>query len=111
MLRHHAPDRLAAFWKALPTMGRKQSDQAPVGMMEQTIKDRMKALSLTAYAAGKMSGISPTVIQRFLNGERGLTLATADKLCQALDLTLSVKPYSTLALDLVREREAKESRS
>jgi transcriptional regulator with XRE-family HTH domain len=92
-------------------MGRKQPDQAPVGMMEQTIKDRMKALSLTAYAAGKMSGVSPTVIQRFLNGERGLTLATADKLCQALDLTLSVKSDSTLALDLVREREAKESGS
>jgi hypothetical protein len=32
-------------------------------------------------------------------------LAAADKLCQALDLTLSVKPYSTLDLDLVRERE------
>jgi transcriptional regulator with XRE-family HTH domain len=92
-------------------MGRKQSEQAPVGMLEQTIKDRMKSLNLTAYAVGKMSGISPTVIQRFLNGERGLTLATADKLCQVMDLGLFVKPGSTLSLDLIREREAKERRS
>jgi hypothetical protein len=46
-----------------------------------------------------------------LTGERSLTLATADKLCEALDLMLFVKPNSTLALDLVREREAKERRS
>jgi plasmid maintenance system antidote protein VapI len=105
LLQRHTPDRLAEFWRELPTMGRKRVGPAPVVGLEQAIKDRMMSLHLTAYAAGKMSGVSPTVIQRFLNGERGLTLATADKLCQALDLTLSVKPYSTLDLDLVRERE------
>jgi hypothetical protein len=49
----------------------------------------MRALELTAYAASKLSGVSTTVIQRFLNGERTLTLRTAEKLCGALDLTLS----------------------
>jgi transcriptional regulator with XRE-family HTH domain len=76
-------------------------------MLEQAIKDRMKSLGLTAYAAGKMSGMSPTMIQRFLNGQRGLTLKTADKLAKALDLVLMTRPGSNLALDLVREREAK----
>jgi transcriptional regulator with XRE-family HTH domain len=77
-------------------------------MLEQAIKDRMKSLGLTAYAAGKMSVMSPTMIQRFLNGQRGLTLKTADKLAKALDLVLMIKPGSTLAMDLVRDQAAKD---
>ena len=42
----------------------------------------------TAYAAGKASRVSATVIQRFLNGERDLQLKTVDKLCAALGLEL-----------------------
>jgi plasmid maintenance system antidote protein VapI len=42
----------------------------------------------TAYRAGKASGVAATVIQRFLNGERDLRLATADKLCAVLGLEL-----------------------
>jgi sRNA-binding carbon storage regulator CsrA len=33
-----------------------------------------------------MTGVSPVTIQRFLAGERGLTLATAEKLTRALGL-------------------------
>ena len=43
---------------------------------------------LTAYAAAKRAGVSVDAIQRFLNEERGLTLATVDKLANALGLTL-----------------------
>jgi plasmid maintenance system antidote protein VapI len=111
LLRGHTSDRLAAFWKAMPTMGKNQDANAPAGMLEEAIRNRIRALNLTPYRVGKMTGVDASVIQRFLNGERGLTLATSDKLCQALDLTLSVKPDSTLALDLVREREVKESGS
>ena len=74
LLREHRPDRLAAFWRELPTMGRKKTKQTGPFMLEEAIKDRMKSLGLTAYAAGKLSGMSPTTIQRFLNGQRGLTL-------------------------------------
>jgi plasmid maintenance system antidote protein VapI len=108
LLRGHTPDRLAAFWKAVPTMGKKQDADAPAGMLEEAIRNRIRSLNLTPYRVGKMTKVDASVIQRFMAGERGLTLATADKLCQALDLTLSVKAYSTLDLDLVREREAKE---
>jgi plasmid maintenance system antidote protein VapI len=69
------------------------------------ITARIRALGLTNYAAGKMSGIDAATILRFLNGERSLTLKTAEKLCQALDLVLVVRPGSTLYMDLVRERE------
>jgi plasmid maintenance system antidote protein VapI len=52
-----------------------------------------------------------TTIQRFLSGKRGLTLKTADKLAKRLDLVLMTRPGSTLAIDLVREREeAREKR-
>jgi plasmid maintenance system antidote protein VapI len=111
LLRGHTPDRLAAFWKAVPTMGKKQDANAAAGMLEEAIRNRIRALNLTPYRVGKMTKVDASVIQRFMAGERGLTLATADKLCEALDLTLSVKPYSTLDLDLVREREeAREKR-
>ena len=43
---------------------------------------------LTAYAAAKQSGVSVDAIQRFLKDERGLTLATVDKLADALGLSL-----------------------
>lgn len=47
------------------------------------IKEEICELNLTAYALGKMTGVSPVTIQRFLAGERGLTLATAEKLTRA----------------------------
>ena len=42
----------------------------------------------TAYATAKQAGVSVDAVQRFLNHERGLTLATVDKLAVALELTL-----------------------
>jgi plasmid maintenance system antidote protein VapI len=76
--------------------------------MAGIIADRIKGLGLTAYRVAKISGVSAVMVQRFLNGERGLTLATADKICKALDLVLAVRPGSTLHIDVVRERWEKE---
>jgi hypothetical protein len=39
-------------------------------------------------ALGAETGISPAVIMRFAKGERDIRLATAEKLCAALDLVL-----------------------
>ncbi|MBX6312715.1 MAG: helix-turn-helix transcriptional regulator [Isosphaeraceae bacterium] len=52
--------------------------------LRQTIRER----GLTAYAAAKQAGVSVDAVQRFLNAERGLSLATADKLADAFALTL-----------------------
>jgi plasmid maintenance system antidote protein VapI len=52
--------------------------------LRQTIRER----GLTAYAAAKQAGVSVDAIRRFLNAERGLSLATADKLAAAFELTL-----------------------
>jgi plasmid maintenance system antidote protein VapI len=62
-----------------------RASKAPIsGVLRNTIRER----GLTAYAAAKQSGVSVDAVQRFLNHERGLTLATVDKLTSALELTL-----------------------
>ncbi len=47
---------------------------------------------LTAHALARVAGVDPGVVKRFLEGRRGLTLATADKLAAALALRLD-GPY------------------
>jgi len=69
-------------------MAKKRTKRPAAVSLAGSIKARIKALDLTAYALGKLSGVSAVVIQRFLNGERGITLETAERLCQALDLIL-----------------------
>ena len=42
----------------------------------------------TVADVAKRAGVSVDAVQRFLNAERGLSLATVDKLAAALELTL-----------------------
>ena len=74
MARHDRPER------------RPEGD-GPTSLSE-ALKSRIKGRGLTAYAVAKMAEVRPHVVQRFLNGERGLTLATADKLALVLGLEL-----------------------
>lgn len=53
-----------------------------------SIKEVIFELNISSYSLGKMSGVSPVTIQRFLAGERGLTLATVEKLMGPLGLTV-----------------------
>jgi transcriptional regulator with XRE-family HTH domain len=43
----------------------------------------------TQYAIAQGSGISQSVLNRFINGERGISLETAAKLCDYLGIVLS----------------------
>jgi transcriptional regulator with XRE-family HTH domain len=52
------------------------------------LRDTIREQGLTAYATAKLAGCSVDAVQRFLNNERGLNLATVDKIADALDLTL-----------------------
>jgi plasmid maintenance system antidote protein VapI len=56
--------------------------------ISRALRATIRQQELTAYAAAKRAGVSVDAVQRFLNAERGLTLATADKLADALGLTL-----------------------
>jgi plasmid maintenance system antidote protein VapI len=42
----------------------------------------------SVYAVAKASGVAQAVLHRFLAGQRGLTLATAERLCAYLGLEL-----------------------
>jgi plasmid maintenance system antidote protein VapI len=91
-------------------MGKKRKTPAPAGMLEAAIRDRIRGLNLTPYRVSKMTRVDASVIQRFMAEQRDLTLKTADKLAEALDMILITRPGSTLALDLVREREEARER-
>jgi plasmid maintenance system antidote protein VapI len=67
----------------------KTKKSAPAGAaISEVLRETIRERRLTAYAAAKSSGVSVDAVQRFLNEERGLTLATVDKLAAALALTL-----------------------
>jgi plasmid maintenance system antidote protein VapI len=58
------------------------------GSVSKSLRDAIRERGLTAYAAAKLAGVSVDAIQRFLNRQRGLTLATVDKLADSLGLSL-----------------------
>jgi plasmid maintenance system antidote protein VapI len=43
----------------------------------------------TEYAIAKGSGVSQSIVNRFISGERGISLETAGKLCRYLELDLT----------------------
>jgi hypothetical protein len=45
---------------------------------------------------GSEAGVSPSVVMRFLKGERDITLATAEKICATLDLVLVRAEHASL---------------
>ncbi len=61
----------------------------PVRTISEVIRSTIQERKLTAYALAKLSGASVDAIQRFLNGERDLSLANADKVAVALSLELA----------------------
>lgn len=62
--------------------------RGPEGPVSKGLREAISERGLTAYAAAKRAGVSVDAIQRFLKEERGLTLATVDKLADALGLAL-----------------------
>jgi plasmid maintenance system antidote protein VapI len=58
------------------------------GPVSKGLREAIHERGWTAYAAAKQSGVSIDAVQRFLKEERGLNLATVDKLAEALGLAL-----------------------
>ena len=56
--------------------------------LEQQLRRAIEASNRTAYRISKDSGVSEGVLSLFLNGRRGITLATASKLAETLGLEL-----------------------
>ena len=74
------------------TMSEVQRASSEPMTISQALRDTIRQRGLTAYAVAKRAGVSVDAVQRFLNGQRGLTLATADKL--AVALCLVVRPHA-----------------
>jgi transcriptional regulator with XRE-family HTH domain len=63
-------------------MGKAKSGLADV------LRQAIKQSGLTLYAVAKTAGVDAPIVRRFMAGERDLRLATAAKLCEALNLKL-----------------------
>lgn len=57
------------------------------GLSDQ-LRLAMEQASVSHYALAKQVGVPPSVLTRFMAGERGLSLATVDKLAEVLGLEL-----------------------
>ena len=65
---------------------RKQSTSLP-DLLRKSIMESDK----TNYVIARETGIAQSVLSRFMTGERSITIDTADKLCQAVGLTVTRK--------------------
>lgn len=56
--------------------------------ISRALRKAIKNRKLSAYATAKQAHVSVDAVQRFMNNERGLSLATVDRLAAALDLEI-----------------------
>jgi len=56
--------------------------------IDVALREAIKRSGHTHYALGKLAGIAPASLDRFVSGERSLTLASAVKVAAALGLVL-----------------------
>jgi hypothetical protein len=57
--------------------------------MSDQLRERIVDSGRSLYELGRSAGVAPSVLSRFLRGERGLSLVSVDKLCRALGLNLT----------------------
>jgi hypothetical protein len=63
------------------------SKSKPTTISEQ-LRKAMERDGRTAYMLGKLSGVDPGVIARFMQGKRDIRLETVDRIASVLDLVL-----------------------
>jgi len=68
---------------------RKGAGDAP---LTRQLQAAIAATGQSLYAVAQASGVAAPVLQRFVNGERGITLETAAKLANYLGLALLPSP-------------------
>jgi transcriptional regulator with XRE-family HTH domain len=54
--------------------------------LADTIRAAIQQGELSAYAVAKRAGVATQVVSRWLNGQRDITLATADKIADSLGI-------------------------
>jgi len=61
--------------------------------LARQLKAAIAATGQSLYAIAQATGVAAPVLQRFVNGERGITLETAGKLATYLGLSLLPEPH------------------
>jgi transcriptional regulator with XRE-family HTH domain len=64
-------------------------------IISDQLRAAIKASGLTPYAVAASAGVTPSIVTRFLNGERGLSLESLDAIGVALGLHLAPVPPPT----------------
>ncbi len=59
------------------------------GRLSQALRDALRASDKSLVQIAQDAGVSQALVSRFLSGERDIRMATADKLAEALGLTLA----------------------
>lgn len=57
-----------------------------------TIRHAIESSDASRYRISKDTGIAQSVLSRFLSGERGLDLATVERLADYLELRVTIEP-------------------
>ena len=76
---------------------RKRRDRKPTKRISQSLAEAIKASGLSPYKIAMQAGINPSIITRFLNGERGINMATIDRIAGVLGLELRGIPQEAPA--------------
>jgi plasmid maintenance system antidote protein VapI len=57
--------------------------------VSEQLRSIISARGLSPYSVSRLADVAPSVLTRFVNGERGLTLDTFDRIALALGLRLA----------------------
>jgi transcriptional regulator with XRE-family HTH domain len=55
----------------------------------ETIKEAIDTSDMTHYQIAQQSGVSKTIISRFMSGERSISLENAERICDLLGVVLT----------------------
>ena len=78
----------AAVAKLTPAQRARAAGAAALSPIDSALRDAIRGSNLTHYALGKAAGVAPAQLDRFVSGERSLSLASAAKVAAALGLVL-----------------------
>jgi len=68
--------------------------------IKEILKSRMEFLGYTNYELHKRSKVSQSALSRYFNGESDMTLSVFLKICDALQLRMSLTPNEFITKDM-----------
>jgi len=77
-------------------------DTTPATPFADALRYAITHSGLTAYAVAKKAGVATQVVTRWLAGERGITLESADKLARALEIPPLFSGKTTISRKLAK---------